>query len=81
LCADCTKNDVLLSNNLYFKANRVNSPKKQIDLLEKALEVCYAPQIEASLLATKISTTSDKNLKIQYYKRLIGVVVQYKDKK
>lgn len=81
LFSDCTQKQISFSDDFYKQANQESNLKKQIELLTKSLESCYAPEIEASLLFIQAENSIDSNKKINFYKEFISVVSEFEDTK
>ena len=79
LASICTKESIVKSNQLYKQADNEYNKTRQIELLENALNACYAPEIEASLLVVKAETSTDIHKQIAYYTDVLGLLSDFGD--
>ena len=76
----CSQKDLTHSNQLYSQVQNESNISKQIVLLQKANQLCYAPELEMSLLMLKAEKTTISSKKIAYYKEAIGTLDAFSDK-
>ena len=80
LFANCSSQDIERSDKFYNQANQEPNVINQTVLLEKSLKACYAPEIDSSLLMIRAETTNDVYKKIDYYKKILGVITNFENK-
>lgn len=74
---ECTSQNIKNSDQLYEQANIEENKQQQIELLQKALTACYAPEIEASLFVLKAEISDDVYRQIDYYTEVLGLVAEF----
>jgi hypothetical protein len=79
LLANCSLEEIKLSDRLYAQANQESNPQKQIKLLQDSLKNCYAPEIEASLFILQAQNSIEKNQKIEFYKKSLVPISNFQD--
>ena len=79
LLANCSLEDIKLSDRLYAKANQEPNPQKEIKLLQDSLKSCYAPEIEASLLILQAQESILKTEKIEFYKKSLVPISNFQN--
>ena len=79
LQANCTPQQIEQAQALYNQTEQTQNPKEQIELLSKALNLCYSAEIEANYLILKAEEERDINQKIGYYKEALISISKFQE--
>jgi len=80
LALSCTPQQIEQAQALYNQTEQTQNPKEQIELLSKALNLCYSAEIEANYLILKAEEEREINQKIGYYKEALISISKFQER-
>lgn len=77
--AACTDKQIEQARELYASAIIEKKQEIKIERLQRALDICYAPEIEANLLILQALQSTDVNTQVNYYKKALVSISKFEN--
>ena len=80
LFALCTQKETAMSDKYYLQASKEQTLISQLALLDKALQSCYSPEIEATKQLIQADATPNIKEKILFYNQALISISEFEDR-
>lgn len=80
LFALCTQKETLMSDKYQLQASKEQTLISQLALLDKALQSCYSPEIEATKQLIQADATPNIKEKILFYNQALISISEFEDR-